>query len=322
MKASTSKSRVRIAGLVAVLFSQCVVAQTYPTKPIRLFAANAGGAVDIAARTVIAPAIAEGLSQKAVVENRPGGIVSQVVARAAPDGYSLLVHGSIVWLQQFMSDTQQWDALKDFAPITMAVVIPNVLVVPPNLPVNSVKELIALAKSKPGQLNYGSGAPGTITHLAGELFKAKTGVDIVRIPYSGTGPGLVGMLAGEIQMMFPAASSGMPQVRAGKLKALAVATLQPSKLAPGLPTMASQGVPGFDSGASTAVFAPAKTPDPIIRVLHGAISSYIKRPEVVEKLLQQGVDAIGSTPEELTERMKADMVTWGKVLKDAGITAE
>jgi tripartite-type tricarboxylate transporter receptor subunit TctC len=318
----SGKNQRLVSGLllsVAALAGNPAHAQSYPQKPIRILTAPVGGALDIGARTIVAPAIAEGLQQPAIIENRQGVTGIAAAAAAAPDGYTLLVHGSIVWLQQFMSNSTPWDPVRDFAPITMAVSAPNLLVVPVSLPVKSAKELIALIKSQPGKFNYGSGASGTITHLAGEMFKSMTGTEVVRIPYGGTGEGLRGMLAGEIHMMFPALASSMPLVKAGKIKALAITTLRPSPLAPGMPTMVQEGLAGFNSGASTALLAPAKTSGAIVNQLHGVVKAYLSKPDVVAKLAQQGTEIEASTPAELAATMKTDMVKWGKVIKDAGI---
>ena len=317
-------ARRRAVWTVALALSAGVTplfAQQYPVRPIRILTAPVSGALDIGAR-MIAPAITEGLGQQAVVDNRGGILSIETAAKSRPDGYTLLVHGSVVWLLPFMRDKAPWDPLKDFLPITLLMTAPSVLVVHPSLPVKTVKDLVALAKSKPGQLNYGSGGAGVITHLAGEMFKAMSDTSIVRIPYGGTGPALNAMIAGEVQVMFPAALSAMPHVKSNRLRALAVATAQPSALAPGLPTMIASGFPGFESGATTALLAPAGTPQPIVQALHREVTKYLNRPDTRERLLFLGNEVIANTPAEFTATIKSDMTKWGKVIRDAGIRDE
>ncbi len=312
----------RFMACVCLAISASASAQTYPQKAIRILTAPVGGALDIAARTYIGPAISEGLHQPVIVENRQGLATIQAAAKSAPDGYTLLVHGSIVWLQQYMNQDTPWDPVRDFTSVSYVTSAPTVLVVVPSLPVNSVKELIAYAKARPGQLNYASGASGVISHLAGELFKSVTNTFIVRIPYGGTAEGLKAMMSGEVQLMFPAAASSMPMVRSGKMNALAIATLKPSPNYPGLPTMIQAGVPGFESGAGTYLYAPAKTPDAIINQLYGAVKMYLGKPDVVARLTKQGLDIIASSPAEMNELMKTSMPRLGKVVKDANIRDE
>jgi len=308
--------------LTTLFWAAPAAAQTFPQKPIRIMTSAVGGAGDIGAR-LIASGFAESLGQQGIVENRSGsGIVSiETVLRAKPDGYTLLIHGSITWLLPFMRETPPWDPVRDFSHITLATMAPSLLVVHPSLPVKSVPELVALAKARPGQLNYASGSTGVISHLAGELFKSMTGTNIVRVPYGGTGPGLNALISGEIHMMFPAAFSGTPHVRSGRLRALAVATLKPTELAPGLPTLSAVGLPGFESGAATAVHAPAGTPAAIVTRLNQAIVALLTKPEVKEKMFRSGSEVIANTPEEFAARLKADMARWGKVIKDADIRA-
>jgi tripartite-type tricarboxylate transporter receptor subunit TctC len=197
-----------------------------------------------------------------------------------------------------------------------------VLAVHPSVAANSVKELIALAKARPGELNYASGTLGSTTHLATELFKVMAGINIVRVPYKGAGPALVALAAGQVQLMFFPASSGTPYLKTGRIKGLAVASAQPSALAPGLPTVMATGLPGYESGTFHLVFAPAKTPEAIITRLNQEIVRYINRPDVKEKLFSSGLEIVGSSPKQSTSTIKAEMDRMGKVIKDAGIRAE
>ena len=300
-----------------VLASGVVSGQNYPSRPIRIFASEAGGGTDLAAR-LIAPGLTAGLGQSIVIENRNALIATETVAKSPPDGYALLLNGPAVWLTQFMRDNVTWDPLRDLAPITLAVSSPSVLVVHPSLPVKSVRELIALAKARPGELNYGTGPAGGPPHLAGELFKAMAGVNIVVIPYRGTGPALNALIGGQVQLMFPSAGGALQHVRSGRLRALAITSARPSTLIPGLPTVAT-GLPGYESIGIFGVFAPANTPGAIINRLNQEIVRALNQADVKEKFLNAGTETVGSTPEQLTAAIKAEMATMGKVIRDNGI---
>jgi tripartite-type tricarboxylate transporter receptor subunit TctC len=217
--------------------------------------------------------------------------------------------------------TVPYDPRRDYAVITTTTSSPAILAVNNGVPVSSVKELIALAKAKPGQLNYASGAQGSTTHLASELFKSMAGVDITRVNYKGSGPAAVALISGEVQMMFFPGSTGMAHVRAGRVKALAVASAQPSALTPGLPTIAASGLPGFESGTYHAVFAPARTPAAIVDLLNQVIVRHINRPELKEQLFKAGLEIVGSTPEQAALIIRAEMERFAKLIKSAGITA-
>jgi tripartite-type tricarboxylate transporter receptor subunit TctC len=240
------------------------------------------------------------------------------MAQAAPDGYTLLVSGNTHWILPLVQ-TVPYDPIRDYAPITVTTSSPALLAVHPGLPVNSVKELIALAKAKPGQLNYASGVQGSTTHLSTELFKAMAGVDIVRVSYKGSGPAAVALIAGEVQMMFFPASTGARYVQAGRVKGLAVASAQPSPLAPGLPTVAASGLPGYESGTLHAVFAPAGTPATVVKRLNQVIVSYVNRPDIKEQLFRGGLEVVGSSPEQASSMIKSEMTRLEKVIKSAGI---
>jgi tripartite-type tricarboxylate transporter receptor subunit TctC len=295
-------------------------AAEFPSKPIRFITAEAGGSGDTAAR-IIARTLSRSLGQQVLIENRGGiGVVpAQAVAQSPPDGYTLLLYGSSVWLLPMLQDNVPFDPVKDFAPVTLATRTPMVVVVNPALPVKSIKELIALAKARPGELNYGSAGIGGTNHLAPELFKSMAHVTIVHVLYKGVATALNDLLAGRLQVMFPAIASGMPHVRSGRLRGLAVSTAQPTPLAPGLPTVAAAGLPGYEAALLAAALAPAKTPPAIVNRLNQEIARAVNEPEVKEKLFEIGIDSVGSSPEELAQVMTAEVAKWGKLIKDAGI---
>lgn len=300
-----------VAGMAGTL-----PAQNYPAKPLRIVTVAPGSANDIVAR-LIAQELRPVLGQTVVVDNR-GTIAAEIVARAPADGYTLLLYGSAVWLSPFIRSNTPYDPVKDFAPITLVASSPNIIVVHPSLPVKSVRELIALAKARPGDLNYAAGSLGAAPHLAAELFKSMAKLDIVRVAYKGTGGSLIGLLSGEVEMMFPTAGSVTPHIKSGKLRALAVTSLQPTMLAPGLPVLAAS-LPGYESVSLNGLFAPAKTPDPVIRQLNQEIVRIMTRPEVREKLVAAGTDAMATTPEEFAATIRSEMMKWGALIREAGI---
>ncbi len=293
----------------------------YPSKPIRIVTAPAGAGNDFVAR-VIAQGLTGSLGQQLVVDNRPAGLIGELVAKAPADGYTLLVIGSVLWLTPFLQDDVAYDPVKDFSPISFTVQSLNILVVHPSVAANSVRELIALAKAKPGQLNYATGATGSSNHIAAELFKAMAGLDLVRIPYKGSGPAVNDLLSGQVQMMFPTTAAGLPHVRAGRLRALGVTSLQPSALAPGLPAVAESGLPGYESAVMYAIFAPAKTPAPIIKRLHMELVQFLRSAGATERLFNAGMEVVASTPRELATAMESEMTRVSKLIKDARLRAQ
>ena len=295
--------------------------QNYPNKPVRIFTSEAGGGNDLIAR-LVAQGISGPLGQPVIVENRVVIISIETVAKSPPDGYTLLLGANTLWSLPYMKDNVPWDALRDFSPITLVAITPNVLVVHPSLPVKSVKELIALAKARPGALNYSVGASGTAQHFAAELFKSMAGVNIVRIGYKGGGPATTALVAGEVQLAFNSASSVASHVKSGRLRALAVTSAQPSVLAPGLPSVAASGLPGYESVTLTGSFTPAKTPAAVINRLNQEIVRTLSRDDVKEKLLSAGVETVGNSPEQFLATIKSDMTTVSKLIKDAGIRAD
>ena len=296
--------------------------QSYPVRGIRVVVGGIGGSLDITARWV-AQGIAGPLGQPVIVENRASvTIAADVVAKAPPDGYTLLVTGPNLWILPLLESKPSYDPIKDFSPVTLATRSPGILVVNPALPVRSVKELIALAKARPGDLNYASGSSGSASHLAAELFLAKAGVRITRINYKSAAAGLVDLISGEVQVMFPVAASVAPYIKSGRLRALAVTTRQPSALVPGTPTMIAAGLPGYEAVSLGGVFAPAHLPDAIVGRLNQEIVRVLTRDDTREKFLANGVESVGSSPEELASSVKSEMATIGKLIRDAGIRAE
>jgi len=302
----------------AVLAAGETRAQTYPVKPLRIITAEAGGGSDVATRLIAAP-LGIALGQQVIVDNR-GLLAAEIAAKAPADGYSLLLNGQVLWLLSFMRDKVLHD-VSQFAPITLASRTSNILVVHPALPVRNVKDLIALARAKPGELNYGTSGTGNTVHIAAELFKSMTATNIMRINYKGASRALTDLAAGEVQLMFAVPGSVLPHVKAGRLRALAVTSAEPSPLVPGLPAVAAT-VPGYESLSFLGIFAPVGTPAPILTRLSQEISKVLRQPEVREKFLNTGVEPAGTTPEELAALIKAEMVRMGKVIREAGIRAD
>jgi tripartite-type tricarboxylate transporter receptor subunit TctC len=286
--------------------------------------AEPGGGNDFAARLIV-QGLGASLGQPMIVDNRggAGGLIAISVAlKAPPDGYTLLLYANNIWIIPLLRRSAPYDALRDFVPITLAARAPNAVVVHPSLPVKSIAQLIALAKARPGELNYGSGGNGSSTHLAVELFKSMARLDIVRVTFKGNAPALNALFSGEVQLMIAPAGSLAAHLKSERLRVLAVTSPQPSPLLPGLPTMAASGLPGYESMQIYGVFAPAKTPSAIVERLNAEIVRVLQRPEVREKFLAAAVEPAGSTPQELGSTMKSEIVRIGKVIKDAGIRDE
>jgi tripartite-type tricarboxylate transporter receptor subunit TctC len=310
-------------GCVAPASSQTALTrsgQDYPNKPIRVVTGEPGGATNFSAR-FIAQGIAGGLGQNIIVENRPSRLLGEYVARALPDGYTLLIAGGTFVMGPLLQ-TMPYDVERDFAPVSLATTSPSVLLVHPSVQVKSVKELIALAKAKPGGLNYASGGSGAASHLAAELFKSMANVDLVRINFKGNGPALNALMAGEVQMIFVSASAVAPHIKSGKLHALAVISAEPSALAPGLPTVAASGLPGYESASSQGVWVPARTSAAIINRVHQEVVRFLARPDAKEKLFSAGSEVVASSPEQFAKAIRTELVRMGKVIKDAGIKVD
>ena len=304
-----------ILGLTA-LSAGPAFAQTYPSKPIRIVTSPAGGGNDLPAR-LIARALSAPLGQQLIVDNRPTVLIADLVAKAPPDGHTLLVTGSAHWIGPLVEKVT-YDPIKDFAPITLIDRAPSVLVVHPSMPIKTVRQLIALAKSKPGELNFSVGGPGTSNFLGAILFNHMAGVNIVRIPYKGTGPALAAVMSGEVHAMFGSAGGAMPHVKSGRLRALAVGSAEPSGLTPGLPTLAASGVPGFVSEALHALFATAGTPPAIVARLNQEVVRYLQSAEAKDVFLKSGVETAPGSPDDLTALMKSEIARVDKALKAAG----
>ena len=295
-----------------------VSGQSYPSKPIRIIAPDAGSSSDVTAR-LLAQGITAGLGQQVIIDNRGSGVLSaEPAAKAPPDGYTLLIAGGTFWTFPLLQKTS-YDPVKDFVPITTIEQSTNVVAVHPSLPAKSVKELIALAKAKPGELNYGSGPNASSSHLAPALFVHMAGANIVRVPYKSSGQATTALLGGEVHMVVVSATVVAPHHKAGRLRALAVTSAGPSALFPELPPAAAT-VPGYVSVGVTGIFGRAGTPDAIIRRLNQEMVRYLKTPEAKEKLLAVGAEPVGDTPEELAAFVKSDMEKLGKLIKDIGLT--
>jgi len=310
---------VAAGGLAALLLVPAAYPQEYPTRPVRLVASQAGSSGDFAAR-VIATGLTPVLGQQVVVDNRGGGVLAgDLVAKSAPDGHTLLLYGNTLWLLPLMRKQMPYDPHRDFVPIIMAARGVNILVVHPSLPVKSVKDLIALARKRPGELNFSTAAPGTMNHLAAELFKHMTKINVVRISYRGSPSAMTAVLSGETQFMFSPAAPAFPVIKSGQVRPLAVSTRSRSPTYPDLPTMEEAGVPGFDAVSAHGIFAPAKTPDAIIARLNRDINRVLQQPETVKRLDTVGADPGGGTPEQFAKEIKDEVARLGAVIRAAGI---
>ena len=296
---------------------------TYPAKPIRIVTSDVGGNNDMAAR-LIANSLTDTMGQPVIVDNRGGNVIFavQIVAKAPPTGYTLLLHGSSFWLTPFLRRDVGYDPIRDFSPITSVTRSPTVLVVNPALPVKSTKDLIALAKAKPGELNFGTGITGASAHLAAELFKAMADINIVRVAYKSAGPALNDLVSNQIQMMFPNGASVASHLKSGRLRALAVTSVQPSPLFPGLPTVAASGLPGYEASSINGMFVPKGTPGSLVGLLNQEVVKLVNRADIREKFFNSGVETVGSSAAELAATMASEMARLGKVIKDAGIREE
>ena len=316
--------------VLAALFSCGAVfaqgaTETYPTKTVRVIIGLApGGGTDIQAR-LFAQKLSENFGRTFVVENRTGagGTVAYAqAAKAAPDGYTLLGITSGYTITPSVYARLPYDPLKDFAPISLVVQAPFLLLTHPSLPVKSVKELLALARTKPGTLDCASAGYGSSTHMAFELFKALAGVKITHIPYKGTGPALVDVMAGQVHMIFGNVLSTMSSVKSGRLRALAVTTAQRSRVLPDLPTIAEAGVPGYENSTWFGLLAPAGTPAAVLGRLNAELVKISQSPDIVERLAPDGGEPVGSTPEQLGRHLASEITRWRKVVKDAGMKVE
>lgn len=314
-------------GLLAVI-SAClagIVWADYPERPVKLIVPFApGGGSDLTAR-IISQRLGDALGKQVVVENRAGGasnIGTEAVARAAPDGYTLLLATLSTSVNASLFPKLSFNVLKDFEPVSLFGAVPLMVVVHPSFPAQSIHELIALAKAKPSELNYASGGLGTANHVAGELFKNLAGVQITHVPYKGGGPALADLLGGHVSVLFSTLTSTLDLVKAGRLRALATTGSKRSGAAPELPTVAESGLPGYVVEAWYGVMVPAGTPRPIIDRLATELARIVQAPDVRETLRAQGTEAVGSTPEEFSRYLRAEIDKWSKTVKAQGLRAE
>ena len=314
-----------LCALIVMGAASLAAAQDYPTKPIRLVVPQpAGGPTDIVAR-LVAQKLGERLGQQVVVDNRPGAgsnIGTELVAKAPKDGYTLVVATVQHIVNPFLFPSLPFDPVKDFTPVTLMTKAYIVLDVNPEVPVSSVKELIAYAKSKPGGIAWASAGNGSTSHLALELFKVETGVPATHVPYKGTPPALNDLIGGRVQAMFDGVVTSLPQIKAGKVKPLAVASSTRSPLLPDVPTMAEAGVPGFETVGLAAILAPAGTPPAIVDKLHREIAAILRMPDVKSQLESMGLEVVANSPAEFAAYIDAESRKWGKLIKDAKVTID
>jgi tripartite-type tricarboxylate transporter receptor subunit TctC len=312
---------IRIAMTLWLAVAATAHAQTFPSKPIRVVTSDPGGGSDVIMRT-IAPAMSTGLGQQVIIDNRAGGVIAgEFVSKSPPDGHTMIFYANTLWLLPLLQKGVPYDTVRDFLPVTHAMTTPNILVVHPSLPVKSVKELIALAKSRPGQLNYASAAMGTSNHIAAELFKSMAGVNIVRIGYKGIGAGIIDLVAGHVQMAFATSTSSAVHVKSGRLRPVAISTAKPSSSYPGLPTIAAT-IPGYESASIGGLLVPARTPEAVIQRLNAEAVRALKNPENQHRFDSLGAEVVASTPQQFAAVMKADMAAVSKLIKEGRINVE
>lgn len=329
LKLNSIGTRVRLVAFFAVLLGIVIMpghAQTYPSKPIRLIVGSSpGGPIDFSAR-LAAQKLTEGLGQSVVVDNRTGAggtIGTEYVAKATPDGYTLLMaSAATLCITPHLYPRIPYDTLKDFAPISTVAAVSYVVVVHPSLPAKSVREFIALAKAKPGELRFGSAGSGSVTHLAVELFRSMAGVEFVHVPYKGAGPAMIDLLGGQLDFMFDSVLTSTPLVKAGKLRALAQTGAKRSVVLPDLPTVAETALPGYEASTWFGLVAPAGTARAIVEKLNGVIVKGFGAPATRDRLLSQGLEPIGNSPEEFSKLLRQELPKWAKIVKVSGAKVE
>jgi len=317
--------RVLMVACSVAMASGTWAAESYPTRPVRIVVPfPAGGPVDITMRA-ISPRMSEALGQSIVIDNRSGAggtVGADAVAKAAPDGHTLLACSTGMTINAALAPKLPYDFVRDFAPVTMVVIITSILVVHPAVQARSVQELIALAKAKPGQLSYASTGNGTPTHLAAELFKYMAGVDVVHVPYKGGAPAAVDLIAGQVQLSFISAPAVMPQVKSGRLRALAVTNAQRSQLLPDLPTVAESGLPGYESEGWHGLCAPARTARSTIETLYRQADAALRVPATAAHLVRGGAEPVGMPPAQFAASVRNEVARWAKVIKATGMKAD
>jgi tripartite-type tricarboxylate transporter receptor subunit TctC len=320
----------KTSGIAAVILifggaASGVLAQSYPAKPIRMMIGfPPGGGTDIVGR-IVAQKLGDALGQQVIVDNRGGAsgqLAAELVSKAAPDGYTIMMaHIAAISILPSLVAKLPYDAQKDFAPVSLAASGPNLLVVHPSVPAKSVRELIALAKARPGEVQFASGGAGAGAHLSGELLKHVAGIDIVHVPYKGNAPALNDVLGGQVSIMFDTITTALPHVKAGKLQALAVTSAKRSPLAPELPTMIEAGLKNFDISAWYIVLAPAATPAEIVQRLNTEINKAMGDPELRARMASQGVEFAGGTPAQADAFVRAEIKRWREIIKTTGMSA-
>jgi tripartite-type tricarboxylate transporter receptor subunit TctC len=321
----TNIARLACAALAAAAAGAVFAQAGYPSKPVRMVVpSSAGGGTDIVAR-IMAPELSKRLGQQVVIDNRPGAgtmIGIEVAAKSPPDGYTLLMGLSTLAINSALYKKVPYDPRHDFAPITQAVSSASIIVVHPSVPVHSVKALIAFARARQGQLNYASAGTGTYPHMTMELFLSMANLKMVHIPYKGTGPAMIDMVAGQVATMAATILTGMPQIRAGRLRPLGITSAARSPIVPDIPTVAEAGLPGFESVQWYGMLAPARTPKDIVTRLHAEATRVLQQPEIKARFAADGADLVGSTPEEFTRYIESELTKWAKVAREAGIQPE
>ncbi|MDB5811826.1 MAG: hypothetical protein JWN94_3948 [Betaproteobacteria bacterium] len=314
-----------VAVLICALAGTSAIAADYPVRSIRyIVPQGAGGSSDTLAR-LVTQKLGESLGQQVVTDNRPGAtgnIGTEIAARAAPDGYTLLQVATSHATNPALSVKMPFDPIRDFTPITLLSQSPNLWIVHPSLPVKNMRELVALAKTRPGEINYSSSGTGSSQHLAGELLKSLAHIDIVHIPYKGSPPALIDLLGGRVVLMCSTIAPAMPLVKAGKVRALAVTSSKRSAAAPEIPTVAESGLAGYEATAWQGVLAPAGTSRDIIVRLNAEIVRVVQQPDVRKQLAEQGYEPAGNSPEQFADYIKTEIAKWSRVIKAAGLKAE
>ena len=323
------KLRLRCLQMLWLTVSAAVAAaagaQAYPDRPLRIVVPSPpGGGIDLMGR-ILAQRLTENLGKSVIVENRGGAggnIGTELVARASRDGYTLLIAGSQLVANPSLYSKISFDPVKDFDPIGLAALAPNILVVHPSLAAKSVREFIALAKKEPGQIGFAGAGPGSTPHLAGELFNIVAGVSMVHVPYRGTGPATIGLLAGEVGSMFMVATAAMPYIKAGRLRALGVTTATRLPSMTDLPTIAESGLPGYESMQWYGLLAPAATPEKVLSLLNAQVAGIIRNPEMQQWLVNNGAIPVGGTRQQFASHIKSEIVKWAAVIKTSGARAD
>jgi len=317
-------SRIALV-LAAITVAVPAPAQQYPVKPVRLIVAFApGGPLDIHAR-IVGQKLSESWGQQVVIDNRTGAsgtIGADLVAKAPADGYTVLANASVHVIVPSLIAKLPYDAIRDFTPVTVMGSAPLLLVVTPTLPAKTVRELAALGKARPGALTFGSGGNGTSTHLSGEFLKTVLGIKMTHIPYKGTGPGLIDVMAGHVPMMFSSVTAAIELVKSGRLRPMAITSTKRYPQLPGVPTFSESGYPQLIIGSWYAIWLPARAPESVVSKLHGDIARVLNLPEVRNRIIELGGEPVGNTPAEFDAFQRAELARWAKVIRDSGATAE